>query len=87
LPIEHALLKLGVNKDLNLTVAQKRDNCQKFATEQIEKQKTQFKRLGLLTDFREIYRTFDHDYEQRQLELFLKMIDKKMIYQDFKPVY
>jgi hypothetical protein len=31
LPIEHALIKTGENRDPNLTTVQKRDNCKKFA--------------------------------------------------------
>ncbi|GHU47725.1 hypothetical protein FACS1894218_2750 [Bacilli bacterium] len=87
MPIEHALLKSGVNKDPKLTISQKRDNCRDFATNFIKLQIEQFARLGLLTDFSNIYRTYDADYETRQLKLLLIAIDKKLIYQDLKPVY
>ncbi|MDE7434014.1 MAG: class I tRNA ligase family protein, partial [Mycoplasmoidaceae bacterium] len=87
LPIEHALLKKGVNKDPSLSVAQKRKNCRDFAIQNVHNQLTQFKRLGLLTDFQDIYLTLDKDFETRQLELFRAIVSKKLAYQDLKPIY
>jgi isoleucyl-tRNA synthetase len=87
LPIEHALSKTGVNKDPNLSITDKRNNCKNFAITQINNQIKQFARLGLLTDFKQIYRTFDNDYEERQLLVFLQAIKQDLIYQDLKPVY
>jgi isoleucyl-tRNA synthetase len=87
LPIEHALSKLNINKNQNLSISERRNNCQKFANEQIEKQRSQFSQLGLLTDFKTIYRTFDSDYEERQLNVFCSAIKQNLIFQDLKPVY
>jgi isoleucyl-tRNA synthetase len=87
LPIEHALLSSGQNRDPNLTIAQKRDNCRNFAAKFIDLQKQQFIRLGLLTDFSQIYRTYDNDYENRQLNLLLSAFKQQLIYRDLKPVY
>jgi isoleucyl-tRNA synthetase len=66
---------------------QKRNNCRDFATKFIELQKQQFARLGLLTDFSEIYVTYDNDYENRQLKLLLSAFEQKLIYRSLKPVY
>jgi isoleucyl-tRNA synthetase len=87
MPIEHALLKLGINKDPDLSIAQKRDNCKKFAQYQIANQKKQFARLGLLTDFSKYYATYDPQFEYLQLQVFVRAIEQKLIYQDLKPVY
>jgi isoleucyl-tRNA synthetase len=87
MPIEYALSKQGINKNHNLTIAQKRDNCKAFAAQQISIQKQQFARLGLLTDFSKTYVTYDPAYEQQQLMVFVKAIKQKLIYQDLKPVY
>jgi isoleucyl-tRNA synthetase len=46
MPIEHALIKKGVNVDKNLSISQKRKNCREFANLNIENQKKQFARLG-----------------------------------------
>lgn len=87
MPIEHALIKKGINTDANLSIAQKRENCKKFALEQIEIQKQQFMRLGLLSDHQNIYQTLDKEFEADQLDVFAKAIKQKLVYQDFKPVY
>lgn len=87
LPIEHALSKEGINKNSNLSISERRDNCKNFAIKQINNQIKQFSRLGLLTNFKEIYKTFDNDYEQRQLNVFLAAVKQNLIFQDLKPVY
>jgi isoleucyl-tRNA synthetase len=77
----------GANKDPKLSIVDKRNNCREFATKFIDLQIAQFSRLGLLTDFKKIYRTYDNDYEGRQLELLLTAINRQLIYRDLKPVY
>jgi isoleucyl-tRNA synthetase len=87
MPIEHALIKKGINTDKNLSITQKRENCKNFALEQVKVQKTQFSRLGLLTDMSKYYMTLEPEFEARQLNVFIKALEKKLIYQDLKPVY
>ena len=86
LPIEHAMLKNNPNSK-NESVIQQRKNCHEYALQQIENQKKQFSRIGLLTDFKKIYRTLDHEFEIEQLKLFLTLVEKELIYRDKKPVY
>ena len=87
LPIEHALLKKGGNKEANLTVSQRRDNCRDFAIKNVDHQLEQFKRLGLITDFKDKYLTLDPQFEYDQLSLFKNMVEKDLVYQDYKPVF
>jgi len=87
LPIEYALLKMGINNNPDLSISEKRKNCRNFALQQVELQKQGFSRLGLLTDFNDIYLTLDRDFEVRELQLFSLMIKNNLIYQDLKPVY
>ncbi|MDE5553228.1 MAG: isoleucine--tRNA ligase [Malacoplasma sp.] len=87
LPIEQELVKKGLNIDKNLSVAEKRKNCKNFALENVYKQADQFRRLGMMSEMDEIYVTCDLDFEIRQLKIFSKMLQKKLIYQDLKPVY
>jgi isoleucyl-tRNA synthetase len=87
MPIEHALIKKGVNTDKSLSIAQKRKNCENYAKEQMQVQKAQFARLGLVTDFKDIYMTLDKSFEKRQLEVFGKALEEGLVYQDLKPVF
>ena len=61
LPIEQELLKKGINNDKELSVIEKRRNCQKFATENVYKQMDQFRRLGIMSEMDETYLTYELD--------------------------
>lgn len=87
LPIELAMLKKYGNNANNQTPIQRRNSCYEYAIEQIEIQKQQFLRIGMLSDFKKIYRTLDHEFEIKQLELFLTMIKKGLVFRDKKPIY
>jgi isoleucyl-tRNA synthetase len=87
MPIEQELIKKGINTDKNLSIFEKRNNCKQFAESQIERQKEQFARLGLECDMKDIYCTFDNDFEADQLRVFFKALDRGLVYQDLKPVY
>jgi len=87
MPIEHALIKKGINVQKELSIAEKRNNCRQFALEQIENQKKQFSRLGWMCDGLDIYRTLDNDFEYDQIKIFFQAIEKGLAYQDLKPVF
>lgn len=87
LPIEWALIKQGKNLDPHLDPVTKRTNCQQFADSQIAIQTKQFMRLGLLSDFRQKYLTYDQQFVIDQLNIFAKILAKNLIYRSLKPVY
>lgn len=87
LPIENALTKhLKINRK-DLSVGEFRNLCEKYALEQIELQKEQFKRLGILGDWDNPYVTTQKEYEAMQLEVFARMVEKGLIFKGLKPVY
>ncbi|QUE85719.1 isoleucine--tRNA ligase [Exiguobacterium alkaliphilum] len=86
LPIENALQKAGVNRK-EMTVAEFREKCAAYAMEQVNSQREQFKRLGLLADFENPYITLLPEYEAAQIRLFGTMAEKGYIYKGKKPVY
>ncbi|SGA25137.1 Isoleucine--tRNA ligase [Mycoplasmopsis arginini] len=71
----------------DFSIFELRKACEEYALSQVEKQKEQFKKLALLTDFKEIYITLDKKFEAQQLRLFKKMIFQGLIYKDLKPIY
>lgn len=88
LPIENAIAKIDKNfENATMTPVEKRAKCRTYALEQVANQKEQFRRLGLITDFSNCYLTLDHQFVINQLNLFKKMVEKGLIFQDFKPVY
>ncbi len=86
LPIETELKKKKITpqtmeKDAFLA------ECKKYALEQVERQKEQFMRLGVLGEFEKPYLTLDPIYEGKEIELFAKLVEMKLIYRGLKPVY
>ncbi|HSU79738.1 MAG TPA: isoleucine--tRNA ligase [Candidatus Angelobacter sp.] len=86
LPIEQALTKKGVNRK-TMSVAEFRKLCADYAKEQIDRQRTQFKRLGVRGDWENPYVTLHNDYEAAQIQVFGEMANKGYIYKDKKSVY
>ena len=87
LPIEQALTK---NKKVNrkeMSIADFRTLCEKYALEQIAQQKIGFKRLGILGDWKDPYNTLTHDFEAEQIRCFGKMAARGLIFKGLKPVY
>ncbi|HET7628771.1 MAG TPA: isoleucine--tRNA ligase [Bacillales bacterium] len=86
LPIEQQLAKKGVDRK-SLSVAEFRKMCAEYAIEQIDRQRTQFKRLGVRGDWENPYVTLTNDYEAEQIKVFGEMAKKGYIYKDKKSIY
>ncbi|MTD30316.1 isoleucine--tRNA ligase [Planomicrobium sp. YIM 101495] len=86
LPIEQALTNKGVNRK-ELSLAEFRKLCEEYAYQQIDSQRSQFKRIGVRGDWENPYVTLKPTYESRQIEVFGKMAEKGYIYKGLKPVY
>ena len=87
LPIEQALTN---NKKVNRkekTIAEFRELCKQYALEQVEGQKAQFKRLGVLGDWENPYITLQKEFEAEQIKVFGKMVKDGLIYKGLKPIY
>lgn len=61
--------------------------ARQLATESVLKQMNSFKRWGVSAAWTSPYLTMDSKYVAEQLRLFAKMIEKNIVYRDFKPVY
>ena len=85
LPIEIEVTKKVNRKELS--TSEFRKVCRVFALEQVEKQKVQFRRLGILGDWDNPYVTLDKTFEADQIRVFGKMASKHLIYRGLKPVY
>jgi len=86
LPIEQELTKKGVDRK-SMSVAEFRKLCEKYAHEQIDRQRTAFKRLGVRGDWENPYLTLRPAYEAEQIKVFGEMAKKGYIYKGLKPVY
>lgn len=86
LPIEQAVTNSGVDRK-SMDKADFRALCEKYAYEQIEKQKKGFKELNVLADWEHPYITLQKEMEARQIEVFAEMAKKGLIFKGLKPVY
>jgi len=84
LPIENAIEKLyGRNLPRDEVQAKSRA----FATEQIAGQMDDFKRLGVLGDWGNPYRTMDFGNEAQEIRALKRVMERGFVYRGLKPVY
>ncbi|MFS5488117.1 isoleucine--tRNA ligase [Streptococcus agalactiae] len=86
LPIEQVLAKKGVKRK-EMDLAEYLEMCRDYALSQVDKQRDDFKRLGVFADWENPYITLTPDYEADQVRVFGAMADKGYIYRGAKPVY
>lgn len=91
LPIELKVLKNlkfeGEHDCEALSPLKLRKKCEEYAKSQVEFQKKQFLRLGVVGDFKNSYLTCDRKFEAKQIELFGELVNNNQIYRGLKPVY
>ncbi|SDG95689.1 Isoleucyl-tRNA synthetase [Alteribacillus persepolensis] len=87
LPIETALTKKKKIDRKKMSVAEFRKACEEYALEQLDRQREQFKRLGVRGDWDNPYITLTKEYEAQQIKVFGEMAKKGYIYKGKKPVY
>ncbi len=87
MPIESAIIKKNKLNRKEMTVSEFRDACHKFAQDFVDKQSEQFRRLGVVGDFKHPYTTMAPAFEAREVRVFGEMYKKGYIYKGLKPVY
>jgi len=86
LPIERAIEKSKSKLNKDMSVPEFRKACEDFAEDFIQKQMSGFKRLGVVGDWKNPYRTMDKHFEAQEVKVFGRMFDKGYIYKGLKPV-
>ena len=84
LPIENAIEK---KFGRNLARDEMQAKSRAFATEQIDIQRGEFKRLGVLGDWDHPYRTMDFSNEADEIRAFKRVVERGFVYRGLKPVY
>ncbi|KJJ99577.1 MULTISPECIES: isoleucine--tRNA ligase [Pseudomonas] len=83
LPIEH---KVEVTHGKHLSADQTRELCRAYAAEQIEGQKTEFIRLGVLGDWDNPYKTMNFANEAGEIRALAEMVKHGFVFKGLKPV-
>jgi isoleucyl-tRNA synthetase len=84
LPIENAIEK---KFGRNLPRDEMQSRSRAYATEQIDLQRTDFKRLGVLGEWEHPYRTMDFSNEADEIRAFKRVVERGFVYRGLKPVY
>jgi isoleucyl-tRNA synthetase len=87
LPIEHQVEKKHGRPGVKLAPEGFRAACRAFAAEQLDLQRADFKRLGVLGDWDHPYMTMAPRYEAQQLRAFGRIIANGHLYKGVKPVH
>jgi isoleucyl-tRNA synthetase len=87
LPIEQKVARDLQDKKQTVTTAELRARCDEFSESWILKQTAQFKRLGVLADWKNEYKTKAPAFEADIMRTFSAFIEKDLVYRAKKPVY
>jgi isoleucyl-tRNA synthetase len=87
LPIEHAVEKVHGKVGDKLDAAAFRAKCREYAGQQIEIQRRDFKRLGVIGDWDNPYRTMDFRYEADTVRALARIVENGHLLRGAKPVH
>ena len=87
LPIELQVEKKHGKAGQKISEDAFRKECRKYAKKQVELQKKDFKRLGVLGQWEQPYLTMNFDYEANMIRTLAKIIDNGHLSKSFKPVH
>tara|TARA_B100000446_G_scaffold75014_1_gene70867 strand:- start:15311 stop:18100 length:2790 start_codon:yes stop_codon:yes gene_type:complete len=87
LPIEHNVEKKAGKAGVKVDFKTFRQKCRDYAARQVEGQKKDFVRLGILGEWDNPYLTMDYTFEADIIRSLGKIVDNGHLHKGFKPVY
>ena len=87
MPIESAIIKKNKLDRKKMTIPEFRKQCECFAANFVDIQRTSFRRLGVFGDWDDPYLTMAPSFEANEIKIFGEMFKKGYIYKGLKPVY
>jgi len=87
LPIEHQVEKKRGKVGDKLSAAEFRKACRDYALQQVDSQRRDFRRLGVLGDWDRPYLTLDPRFEAEQIRGFARIIANGHLLRGYKPVH
>ncbi len=87
LPIEHQIEKERGKEVKRLEPRAFRQACREYAMDQVNGQREDFKRLGVIADWDHPYLTMDPKFEAEQLRAFAMIFRNGHVYKGLKPVH
>lgn len=87
LPIEQKVSEGFRRKHQTPTLVEMRKACRDYAAMWVDKQREQFKRLGVTGDWEQPYLTMDYGYEATIVKVFGELAEQGYIYRGLKPIH
>ena len=87
LPIELQVEKKFGKVGDKLSAAEFRARCREYAAEQVQRQRVDFERLGVLADWDHPYLTMQPGFEAEQLRVLARIAENGHVVRGFKPVH
>ncbi len=87
LPIELQVEKKAGKPGQKITAAEFRKACRIYAGKQVDKQRTDFKRLGVTGDWDNPYLTMDYHFEADIIRTLGRIVENGHVQKGFKPVH
>jgi len=87
LPIEIAVEKKWGKVGTKLDASEFRQKCREYALSQIDVQRHDFKRLGVIGDWDNPYQTLNFEFEANEIRALAKIIDNGHLVRGAKPVH
>lgn len=87
LPIEIAIEKKYGKVGVKLDATEFRQKCREYATAQIDLQRRDFKRLGVVGDWDNPYKSLDFRFEANEMRALARIVDNGHLARGVKPVH
>jgi isoleucyl-tRNA synthetase len=87
LPIELNVEKKVGKPGVKITAAEFREKCRAYAAKQVDGQREDFIRMGVLGDWDKPYLTMDFQFEADIVRTLAKVVDNGHLHKGFKPVH
>lgn len=87
LPIEQQVEKKFFKNIIKINKQKFRKKCYQYVLKQVQKQKKDFIRLGILADWKHSNLTTDYNNQANTINVLAKIVKKGYIYRDLKPIY
>ena len=86
-PIEHEVEKRLGKERASIDQTEIRSKCRTYALNFVDRQREQFKRLGVFGTWDRPYLTLDPEYEAANVKIFSELFERGLIYKGRKPIH
>ncbi len=87
LPIEHRVATELGNKFREMPISEVRRRCHDYAMKFMDRNRIDFKRLGILGEWSDPYLTVEPRYEAGVVDVFAEMVDRGYVYRARRPIH